>query len=302
MSAKPKQPEHDLSLDREDAGFHWRPSYEVFSTRLERAILKNNLQDSISEFEKERAHLKSVMHRSIPVLQDQPLLTALAACTKEDLMENGCPFEFDKANIMLLIDKNILNFYRSNGDLIKIREIGSNDIRKAVDAIRCLKEFDFSTREHLVSCYLRFFSWVRAVTCCWALNVSDPDKQNTQRRLLDYQIFIQLISHLDGRCRLVAKILYLGGSHSLSEVLNLDIKGIDFEKRILHFEKSSVAYPLHVFEDIKSIIGERKAGKVFLGKNKTSLSPATIFRNFNEAASQMGLEDEFSPKMLTVNM
>ncbi|MEI7489615.1 MAG: hypothetical protein WCJ72_19795, partial [Chryseobacterium sp.] len=241
-----------------------------------------------------------IMRRSTPVLQEQSLLTAFVVLTQKKPLDE---YQFlNPKRAMILIDKEILNFRHSDGDLIKIREISSKDIHKAIDKIRCLKEFDFSEKESLVYCYLQFFNWVRTTTFLDSLNVSDPDKQNTQRRLLDYHVFTRLLNHLDERCRLVTKLLYLGADRTLPEVINLDIKGVNFETCMISFHTGSVArYPLHVFEDIKNIIGERKSGKVFLGKNKTSLNAATIFRNFKKAAAEMCLNMELSPKILSTN-
>jgi hypothetical protein len=98
-------------------------------------------------------------------------------------------------------------------------------------------------------------------------------------------------------------LLYFGGTRTLEEVLTLNIENVNIDKRFINFGLQPIAYPLHVFADIKDLSQGRKKGRVFIGRRgkSTSLNPATIFRNFKEAATEVGLGQNFTPKMLVTN-
>ena len=99
---------------------------------------------------------------------------------------------------------------------------------------------------------------------------------------------------------IVAKqLLYFGGDRTLDEVLNLKIPDVDFEEHLIGFGAKSVPYPLHVFADIKAIIGKRSKGKVILGRQEGDLNPATVFRNFKTAGINAGMPWLSLPSQLT---
>lgn len=60
-----------------------------------------------------------------------------------------------------------------------------------------------------------------------------------------------------------------------------------------------VSYPLHVFADIKAIIGKRTTGKVFRGRQNAPLNQTTVFRNFKKAGVKSGLGSNVTPAYLT---
>lgn len=295
MAKKLTLPDHDFSIDPKDV--NERLSYQSFLDNIHEPISKNDLETSILNFEIERSKLKTAMQHSLKILREQPLLTAFLVWSKNNLVGSGFPDYAKK-----LFDKKIIKFSDAHEHLIPIKQINNKEIKDTLDEIRCRKDIEVWEREMLVLCYLDFMNWVRAVTFNSILETADPDKQKTLGRWLDYDVFIRLLTKLDDRCQLVAKLLFFGGSRVLAEILNLDIREIDFEKRLISYDTYRVSYPGHVFEDIKKLVGKRDKGKVFLGKNKTSLNAATIFRNFKEAASQISFEGEFSPKILTMNI
>jgi integrase len=261
---------------------------------LYKSIPKKKIENSIVEFESEMDRLFKETQNSLKIMREQPLLVAFLVCLKTSS-------DFDYQNYAkLLLDKKIIKFTYPNERLITINEITNKDILDGIEAIRCRKDLEIWEREILVKVYMSFFSWNRNITHYPLSDIVDPDKQRTLNRWLDYDMFIKFLTKLDDRCQLVAKLLYFGGSRVMQEVLNLDICHIDFEKRLISYDSILITYPLHVFEDIKSLIRARKIGKVFLGRQNKSINPATIFRNFNEASSKIGCV--ISPKMLSVNI
>lgn len=293
MVNKLKLPEHDFSIDPEDVGSSQRSLNILVSSSLEEELLEKY----VSEFEEERNKLKLTMQESLKLLRGKPLLAAFLAWSKIGLVGNGIP-----NNSRKLLDRKIIPFIDSKKKLVPIKKASRKEINSAIEKIRSIKDFDIMEREILTAHYLDFINWLHTIAFFSVSDIEDPDKQKTLHRWLKYDIFIKLLTKLDDRCQLVAKLLYFGGSRVLAEILDLDVRDVDFDRRVITYDTFEISYPLHVVEDIKNLIGDRNKGKVFLGKNKTSLNAATIFRNFKEAASQIGLNGEFSPKMLSTDV
>lgn len=128
------------------------------------------------------------------------------------------------------------------------------------------------------------------------------DGSGSQGRALPYPSFVSFLSALSNdKSRLVASLLYYGGSRTLEEVLQITLKDVDFEKKVVYFKSTPVNYPAHVFNDIKAIVKPRTSGRLFIGRQGSALNPATIFRNFKEAGVKIGLGSLFTPACLTAN-
>lgn len=293
MVNKNKLPEHDFSIDPEAVGSSRRLVNTVVLTSLEEECLEKY----VLEFEEERNKLKSTMQESLKTLRGKPLLVAFLVWSRRGLIGKGVSNYSRK-----LLDQKIIQFTDSKKKLVPIRETSRKEVFNAIEKIRSIKDFDIMEREILTAHYLDFINWLHAIAFFSVSDIEDPDKQKTLHRWLKYDVFIKLLTKLDDRCQLVAKLLYFGGSRVLAEILDLDVRDVDFDRRVIAYDTFEISYPLHVIDDIKNLIGDRKKGKVFLGKNKTSLNAATIFRNFKEAASQVGLNEEFSPKMLSTDV
>lgn len=189
-----------------------------------------------------------------------------------------------------------------NVDLLTIHDAHLLKHEDIINGIRNQKDLSFEIREHLVSCYISFINWLSEITSNYIKSIIDPDYSKRNGRIIDYKIFIKLLDCLDEKNQLVAKLLYFGGTRTLEEVLELDISHIDFKKNLINFKSQLVSYPQHILEDARLLIVNRKAGRVFLGRQEAPLNPSTIFRNFKEAGSRVGLGNSFSPKMLTTNV
>ena len=106
---------------------------------------------------------------------------------------------------------------------------------------------------------------------------------------------------MDLREQILAQMFYLGGNRALEEVLSVKIEDIDFSRSLVHFS-TDVAYPRHLFEDIKKYIQNRKKGYVFVGKDQERVSTTTPFRSLKKIASELGLDPEFTFKDFTKNI
>lgn len=171
-----------------------------------------------------------------------------------------------------------------------------------INDIRSLRDKTIELREHLVSTYISFINWLSQVTYSYIKPIVDPDQIKRDGRVVSYPVFIKLLGCLDDRSQVVAKLLYFGGTRTLEEVLDLDLKHVDFKTNYINYRSQLVRYPQHILDDIKALTVHRTSGRIFLGRQNTPMNPSTIFRNFKEAGSKVGLGDSFSPKMLIINI
>lgn len=295
MTEKLVLPDHDFSIDPQDAGFNQRLSYKSFLDFFKTKVPIDDLEVSIKKFEDERAHLNKVMKQSFIVLREQPLLSAFLLWSKGNYIKIGYP-DYSR----MLVEKKILRFKNEDESILIIKDVKEKFLIDILESIRCRKEFDIWQREMLVLTFRDFVNWVFVITRSSAFEIKDRDKERASRRLLDYDDFIRFLGRLDDRSQLVAKLLYFGGSRTLAEVLNLQIEDIDFVGGAISFKSQRISYSRHVLEDIESLVNDQTAGQIFVGRQKSSLNPATIFRNFKEASLQLGVE-AYTPKTLTTD-
>ena len=257
---------------------------------------KEGLLKSIEEFAAGRKCVEKAIHKAQSVFRVQPVLSAYLLWSETKRSEDPKNF------VKIILEHGLIPFKNHQGDLLLIKNVDQDLVTRSLEMIRCRNEFDLWHREMLVLSVLSFFRWLSSVTfgtSSW--KIEDPDEKKIQGRVLAYDAFIPLLARLDDRCRLVAKLLYFGGSRTLDQVLKLRLENVDSDKQIVRFGTQLITYPLHVFKDIHDLVGEQVSGPVFSGRQGSSLNPATVFRNFKEAASQIGLGDSFSPKTLTTN-
>lgn len=274
-------------------------TFEFFFNYCSSKLPSQNLTKSFQLFSQEKNRLHEESIRAIGILSQEPFLIAFLVWIKES--ELSAP---DRLNAKALLENGFIGITDNNGQIWTIAKAKNFDHRNVIDAIRCRRDWTFLLRENLVRTYLNFIQWLSAVTYGYLNLLEDPDLERCQNRSVAYMNFIHFLSKLKDEDQLVAKLLYFGGSRTLEEILNLTIEKVDFLQRRIHFGLQPVPYPLHVFADIQEIIQGRKKGKIFTGRRGegTFLNPATIFRNFKEAAIAIGFEKNFTPKMLTQNI
>jgi hypothetical protein len=256
----------------------------------EKTILKS--QALLAE---KRAALHKANKSNIEEISKQPFLVIFLVWTQEVASMHHEMVEAARQ----LLEHGFIGIANKNGKTWTIGDAQSFDHRIVIDTIRCQNELSLREREQLVAAYLSFIQWLSQETYGYFNKLHDPDLMRTQGRLLAYPLFINFLNALGEKERLVAKLLYFGGSRTLDEVLNLQLEEIDFEKKIIHFESQQVNYPAHIFADIQSIAGKKRRGRLFLGRQNAPLSPPTIFRNFKEAAVEVGLGQTFAPAILS---
>jgi hypothetical protein len=274
-------------------------SFEFFLNYCKAKLPAQDLAKAYHLFSEERSRLNEEVKKSIEVLAQQPFLAAFLVWIKEIALHPP-----ERLAAKALLEKGFIGITDKDGHVWTLANAKLFDHRNVIEAIRCHKEWSFPLRENLVKTYLDFMQWLWTTTWGYIHKLEDPDLARSQARSLAYSNFINFLSKLKDEDQLVAKLLYFGGSRTLEEVLTLHIENVDFTKRLVNFGLQPVTYPLHVFADIKDLSQQRKKGKVFIGRRGkgTALNPATIFRNFKEAALEIGLDQNFTPKALTVNI
>lgn len=242
--------------------------------------------------------LKDDLHHQIDKLIDQLLELPLYAAmiTWSHNMES---FDSNLPKWMKIL-YNFADVF-DDGKYRKISYAKLSNHKSIIDKIRCRRDLSLELRENLVKTYIAFLEWLSEQTYHHTPTLTDPDLIKCQGRVIAFPLFIKLLDQLDEKGQLVAKLLYFGGSRTLEDVLELKLQDVDKTKFLIRYESQLVSYPQHVFEDIKAVTQNRSSGRIFIGRGNAPLNPATIFRNFKEAASKVGLGTTFSPKILTTS-
>lgn len=262
---------------------------------------KQPLNEALFEKEKEafvkgRDHLHGEIAKFSKVAKEISLLAAFFVWAKEYTMKSLL-----EDNLLLLVRNEFISFENKSGHFTKIKDVTEKGIKSDLERIRCCHELTIDQRETLVQNFIDFFNWLANQTLFYHLKVIDPDKSQSQNRVFSHEDFIDLLTHLDKRCQLIAKLLYFGGRRTLDEVITLNIEDVDLKNHLINYEDTSASYPLHVFEDIKTLVDARTLGKLFIGRQGSPINPSTIFRNFKEVANLLGFGETFSPKTLTTD-
>lgn len=182
-----------------------------------------------------------------------------------------------------------------------LKEFAQLDPSSVIEDIRCFSGWTLVEREKSISVYKAFSLWLSKETFSYVSKAKDLDRLASQKRQIPFEIYIDILSHLDLREQILAKMFYLGGSRALEEVLSVKIEDIVFSKKLISMSEE-IFYPLHLFKDIKEHIQGRKKGYVFIGKEGERISHTTPFRALKKAVSDLKLSSEFTFKEFTRNV
>lgn len=256
----------------------------------------------VSDYNNAKKKLDNEMHDTILKFLKTPLLAAISTWGQSMM---SIDFKIPSALSKLISENFMLVYDNASNTLCRpylpIAKLSAVDHIKIINEIRSRRDLSHQSKEHLVGTYVSFINWLSEQTYHHIKSIADPDLMKRQSRAIDFSLFIKLMDHLDEKAQLVAKLLYYGGSRILEDVLDLQIEDINFRELKVRFGSQIIMYPAHIFADIKAIAQDRKSGQLFLGRQEAPLNPATIYRKFKEAGSQIGLGDTFSPKSLTTN-
>ncbi len=266
---------------------------EALINEVQDIVASEELNNSLSAFQNGQESFSQELKRFESTIKQTALIAAFVIWidTKNfnDLM---------REEALKLIKLNLIRFKDTDGSLINLSKINANAVSEQINSIRCQTHIEISQRESFVSVLLDFYRWLSLNTHSLVSRGKDPDLHYIEKRNLDLSDFLLILKGLDDRSRLIAKLLYYGGSRVLEEVVNLQIENVNFIDQIILYGEIHTEYPPHVFQDIKTLIKDRKSGPVFTGRNNSKMNPSTIFRHFQALGTIRGLEN-ISPKTLT---
>ncbi len=170
-----------------------------------------------------------------------------------------------------------------------------------LENIRRFSKWTLEGKEDRVVSYKIFVSWLSKETFGYVSESVDLDRIASHKRQVSFETYINILSHLDLRERILAKMFYLGGSRGLEEVLSVKIEDVDFGKGVIRLEEE-VSYPRHLFDDIDEYVEDRERGYVFMGKDGERISHTTSFRALKKVVSDLRLDPEFTFKEFTKNI
>ncbi len=183
---------------------------------------------------------------------------------------------------------------------VVLEDLSLQDPSFVIEEVRCFEDWSVTKREDYVLLYKNFAEWLSKETCGYIPEAKDLDRIRTQRRLLAFESYIDLLDRMDLREQILVKLFYLGGYRPLEEILSLKIEDIDFNRSVLCFDEE-VSYPRHLFKNIEAYIVGRKKGFVFTGRDGEKISYTTPFRALKGVVSELKLDPSFTFKDLAKN-
>ena len=200
-----------------------------------------------------------------------------------------------------LVQARILPLVKNKTHPITLKGFLEKDSSQIIDNIRCYREWSITNREDVVLVYKAFSEWLSQETFGYISLPRDVDRIATSMRSISFDTYIKILSHMDLREQILAKIFYLGGHRALEDVISLKIEDVDFSRCVIRFSED-ISYPRHLFEDLKVYIAGRKKGFVFVGRDGERISHTTPFRSLKTVAAELKLSPEFTFKDFTRNI
>lgn len=124
------------------------------------------------------------------------------------------------------------------------------------------------------------------------------EKKKRKIKIDQFDYFTEFLSQ---EHKVVAHLLYFGGSRTLKEVLDIKIEEVDFEKYMVNYNGINISYSKNEINYLRLIVKKRTSGWVFLGRQERPLNPSTIFRAFKKAARCAKIQG-FTTKDLTIDV
>lgn len=252
------------------------------------------------EFSKSSEEFKKRLAAFNHSIAQQPLsffVMLWAGLTHKDKVFGGRYLEM----LSELIQARILPLVINKTHSITLQVLSEQNPTHIIDNIRCYRDWSITKREDGVLVYKAFSDWLSQETFGYVPLARDVDRIVTNIRSISFETYIKILSHMDLREQILAKIFYLGGHRALEEVLSLKIEDVNFSNSLIHFSED-ISYPRHLFEDIKEYIAGRKKGFVFVGRDGERVALTTPFRSLKTVASELKLHPEFTFKDFTRNI
>lgn len=192
------------------------------------------------------------------------------------------------------------------------------NMENLLDALRMYLHGSESTKQNRCAAFISFTKYLHRITGR-LIPVAIPNKganatfikirEKAHTQALTHEEWIKFSASLKKRSfrdYLIAKAM-LQGAKRCSEVLGSRIEHIDWEQnRIFYrqlktnvFEKKTViSYSLEFMNELKSYLGDRREGLIFLTNQGSPVTQPHLHRSFNKASVIAGLKHKVHPHML----
>ena len=261
--------------------FSYRQSVELQKEVIWRALADTNLQHAIDSW-----------------------LETLAGLTRKNY----------RCGIERLVALNLLD------PSMSLQEFSKKNQNTIIDQIKKAPGLSESTKQARAACFIsltRFISRrtegiVRVATPCKEGSLDTTKTFGSTRSVvkseaLEPMEWIRLIDAIGNkRDGLIVKLM-LQGAKRISEVLALTIEKVDLEKRQAQFKQLKtrgeekwliVNLPENLIAEIKSLIGDRQSGLVFLTDAGNPIQHTQVYRAMKKAAIVAGIKKNVHPHVM----
>lgn len=291
-------------MAHKDTPIH-RQERQAYDQLLQSCLSIDSQQDEkkLSILRADFAKFSQDLHSQVAAFQDNIAKAPLSALILlwGEQMRNDKMFGKRYLGMMRdLVETGLLSL-TDKKKTVTLQAFSLEDPSLVIERIRCYKEWSIHKREDYVLLYKAFSEWLSKESFGYVHEAKNLDRIATEKRLISFETYIEILSRMDLREQILAKMFYLGGHRALEEVLSLKIEDIDFTRSLIHFPEG-ISYPRHLFDDIKHYIEGRKKGFVFMGRDGERISTSTPFRALKKVVSELGLDPEFTFKEFTQNI
>jgi len=191
-----------------------------------------------------------------------------------------------------------------------------------IDEIKLLPDWKEATRQARVAAYISFTGYLQRKTqgliskaisnregaAKTFYKIREKVKTNALTNS-QTEIFLENLEKINSRDALIAKIILQGGKRK-SEVLELVINNINFEKKQIRFKQTKtkgiyketiITYPDSIMRELKEYIG-RRSGLAFVTRNNRKIHAQQIDRTFVKAGLLAGISFRTTPHVLRATL
>lgn len=209
--------------------------------------------------------------------------------TREEFWENISNLNLyeilsgDNENLYQLIDiLKKINFkkdYKKKFKDLCLRDFKDVDSNYLLFEIRNLDGHYESYKENLAKLLKEVYKNLKEFTFGYIDYEEDYLESIVSKKLFDYEEFLNLLDTVPLRTKLVAKILYFLDDIEIDDVMNLKIE--DFLKGINILMVNNKIHFCRLFsKELEQVVGNRKKGNLFIGRQGKPLNCSTVFRDF----------------------
>lgn len=256
-------------------------------------VEESHLRERYKQYQEEALEFKSKMATFQRFMEQTPLVVPLLQFVRKWRWQQD---QRDKIMglVLMLIEQNVLRL-KEDAKLITLSDFRRTGHQKIIEDIRCVKKWSLNDRERIVECYLQFSSYLENDTFGLFQRATDPDRQRVMNKTVRYDMFMDFVQLLPFRDAIISKLIYFGAP-SITDVLSLQVKHINFIEQLITYNDKAVSYPKHVLSDLQEIVKESLPEfHVFTTLRHTMITKAHLNHAFERAFVKARATQKFSP-------